>query len=316
MLLHVSVCVMIRMMRFVSFVLLLFLLLVQPGFGMSSVTYQINWDAINVGGDDFASSLNYQLNDSLGGIGDGTSTGALYALRAGYRAAESTTERLSFQLGAQESATQVTYSSFSSVARTVTVSSAGYVTTGDYIGVVENAGFSQLIAIGRVTSVVSNVIIVDGWSGDQASMSSSPSGGDDFVYRLEGSALAFGTVTAGVQNVSLAAVSVDSSATNGYTIYLQGDGSLRSGSASIASVSDGVVSVGSEEYGMSVTGTHAFSPGMDIAVTSSQRVVGQSAAVSADEGDRVGMTFKLSTTASTVAGSYSQTLYYTLTANY
>jgi hypothetical protein len=49
------------MMRFVSFVLLLFLLLVQPGFGMSSVTYQINWDAINIGGDDFASSLNYQL---------------------------------------------------------------------------------------------------------------------------------------------------------------------------------------------------------------------------------------------------------------
>ncbi|MBP6944913.1 hypothetical protein KBB85_02730 [Patescibacteria group bacterium] len=303
-------------MRLVSFVLLLFVLLVQPLFGMSSVTYQINWDAVNVGGDDFASSLNYQLNDSLGGIADGTSTGALYGLQAGYRAAESTTERLSFALGAQESATQVTYSAFSAGGSTVTVSSAGFMSVGDYVGVVENEGFSQLVAVGRVASIVSNVITVDGWSGDQVSMSGTPTGGNDFVYRLGGTALAFGTVTAGAQNVSLAAVSVDSTATSGYTVYIQGDGLLRSTGASITSVSDGTVSVGSEEYGMSVTGTRAFAAGIDAAVTSTQRVIGQSPAASATEGDRLGMTFKLSTVASTAAGSYGQIIYYTLTANY
>ena len=39
-------------------------------------------------------------------------------------------------------------------------------------------------------------------------------------------------------------------------------------------------------------------------------------AASATVGDRVGMVFKLATTAGTTAGSYSQTVYYTLTANY
>lgn len=303
-------------MRFVSFVLLLFLLLVQPSFGMSSVTYQINWDAINVGGDDFASSLNYQLNDSLGGIADGTSTGVLYGLQAGYRAAETTAQYLRFVLGAQESATQVTYSAFSTGAKTVTVSSAGYVSVGDYVGVVENAGFSQQVALGRVVSVVSNVITVDGWSGDHVSMSAAPTGGNDFVYRLGGTALAFGTVTAGGQNASLAAISVDSTVATGYTVYVQGDGLLRSTGATIAPVTDGAVSVGSEEYGMSVTGTRAFAPGIDVAVSSTQRIIGQSIATSAATGDRIGMTFKLSTTAATAAGAYGQTVYYTLTANY
>jgi hypothetical protein len=160
------------------------------------------------------------------------------------------------------------------------------------------------------------VITVDAWSGDQESMSMVPSGGNDFVYRLGGTALAFGTVTAGAQNVSLAAVSVESTATNGYTVYVQADGALRSTGAAITSVSDGLVSVGSEEYGMSVTGTRAFAPGSDMAVTSTQRIIGQSSTVSAATGDRVGMTFKLSTTASTAAGSYGQVVYYTLTANY
>lgn len=303
-------------MRLVFLVLLLFVLPVQPGFGMSSATYQINWDVINVGGDDFASSLNYQLNDSLGGIADGTSTGLIYELRAGYRAAESTTHLLRFTLGAQESATQVTYSAFSNASKTVTVSSAGYMSVGDYVGVVENEGFSQLVAVGRVVAIASNTITVDGWSGDHASMSATPAGGGDFVYRLGGAALAFGTVAAGTQNTSLAAISVDSTASNGYTVYIQGDGLLRSGASSISSVTDGSVSLGSEEYGMSVTGTRAFATGVDTAVTTTQRIIGQSLIVSASTGDRVAMTFKLSITASTAAGSYEQLVYYTLTANY
>lgn len=303
-------------MRFVSWLVLCFLLLGQPTFGMSSASYQIDWDTINTGGDDFASSETYQLNDSIGGTADGMSTSTLYDLRAGYRAAESSEEGLGLVLRAQESATQVTYSAFSAGTRMVTVSSAGFLSSGDYIGVVENRGFSQRIAIGRVSNIIANVVTVDGWSGDQASMSGSPTGGDDYVYRLGGTTLAFGTVTAGTENTSVATVSVSSTAVNGYTVYLQGDGLLRSGSASITPVTDGAVSVGSEEYGMSVTGTQAYLPGVDLAVTSTQRIIEQSSTTSSAIGDRVGMTFKLSTTASTAAGTYAQTIYYTLTANY
>lgn len=296
--------------------LLVSLLCAQPGLTMSSSNFQINWDSINTGGDDFANSASYQLNDSVGQIADGTSTGVLYSLKAGFRAAEASPEALGLTLRAQEVATQVTYSAFSRIGKTVTVSSAGYLSVGDYVAVVENAGFSQRVAIGRVTVIAANVVTVDGWDGDPYSMSSSPSGGDDFVYRLGGTAIAFGALTAGNQNTSVAGISVSSTAMNGYSVYIQGDGSLRSGLNTIASVADGAVSIGSEEYGMSVTGTRAFGAGVDTAVTSSQRIIGQSSTTSSSIGDRVGMVFKLSTTAATTPGTYGQAVFYTLTANY
>jgi hypothetical protein len=307
---------MMEMKRSFFVALLVSLLCAQPSLSMSSSHFQINWDNVNAGGDDFASSASYQLNDSLGQIADGTSTGVLYSLRAGYRAAEASSEVLGLTLHAQETATQVTYSSFSRVGNTVTVSSAGYLSVGDYVAVVENAGFSQRLAVGRVTGIVANVVTVDAWGGDAYSISPSPSGGDDFVYRLGGAAIAFGALTAGNQNTSVAAVSVGSTALNGYAVYIQGDGLLRSGLHTVASVADGAVSVGSEEYGVSVTGTRAFAAGVDTAVTSSQRIIEQSSAPSSATGDRVGMVFKLSTTAATTPGTYEQAIFYTLTANY
>lgn len=296
--------------------LLVSLLCAQPGLSMSSSNFQINWDSVNTGGDDFSSSASYQLNDSMGQIADGTSTGVLYSLKAGYRAAEASPEALGLTLRAQETATQVTYSAFSRIGKTVTVSSAGYLSVGDYVAVVENAGFSQHVAIGRVTGIATNIVTVDGWDGDQYSISASSSGGDDYVYRLGGTAIAFGSLTAGAQNTATAAVSVSSTAMNGYSVYIQGDGFLRSGLNTVASVTDGAVSIGSEEYGMSVTGTRAFGAGVDTAVTSSQRIVEQSSTTSSAVGDRVGMVFKLSTTAVTTPGTYGQAIFYTLTANY
>lgn len=307
---------MLGMKRSFFALLLAGLLCAQPGLSMSSSNFQINWDSVNSGGDDFSSSANYQLNDTMGQIADGTSTGVLYALKAGYRAAEASPEALGLTLRAQELATQVTYSAFSKAGKTVTVSSAGFLTTGDYIAVVENSGFAERVAVGRVTVIAANVVTVDGWSGAQDSMSASPSGGDDYVYRLGGTAIAFGSVSAGTQNVATAMASVSSTAINGYTVYIQGDGLLRSGLNTIASVSDGAVSLGSEEYGMSVTGTRAFGAGVDTAVTSSQRVIEQSSTTSTAIGDRVGMVFKLSTVAATTPGTYGQAIYYTLTANY
>ncbi len=303
-------------MRALVLACLVFFLLAQPSLSMSSSNFQINWDSVNSGGDDFASSASYQLNDSMGQIADGAGTGILYAARAGYRAAEASPEALGLTFRAQESATQVAYSAFSKMGKTVTVASAGYLSAGDYLAMVENAGFAQRVAVGRVTGIVTNIVTVDGWDGAQDSMNASPSGGDDYVYRLGSAAIAFGSVTAFAHNTAVAVISVGSTATNGYTVYIQGDGSLRSGATTIASVVDGTVSLGSEEYGMSVTGTHAFGAGVDTAVTSSQRAIEQSFAASFAIGDRVGMVFKLSTTDLTPPGTYGQTIYSTLTANY
>ncbi len=306
---------MLSMRSFLS-ALFIFLLCAQPGLAMSSSNYQINWDSVNTGGDDVSTSASYILHDTIGEVGVGTSTSETYTLNAGYRAAEASSEALSLSVGAQETATQVSYSAFQAGGKTVTVSSAGFLSVGDYISVVENQGFSQLIAVGRVVDITTNVVTVDEWSGDQLVMSASPSGSTNFVYRANGAALAFGTVTAGAENVATAALLVASTASNGYSVYLQGDGDLRAGSTAITPVLDGAVSVGSEEYGVSVTGTHAFGAGVDTAVTSTQRVIQQSSTASAAIGDRLGMVFKLSTTAATSPGAYTQTVYYTLTANY
>ncbi len=296
--------------------LFLFFLFAQPSLSMSSSNFQINWDHINSGGGDFASSASYQLNDTLGQIADGTSTGVLYAMKAGYRAAEASPEALGLTIRAQEGATVVSYSAFSKMGKMVMVSSAGFLSIGDYIAVVENSGFGERVTVGRVSAIAANVVTVDGWSGAEESMSASPSGGDDFVYRLGGTAVAFGSVVVGAQNTATAMASIGSTAVNGYTVYLQGDGALRSGATSIGSVADGAVSLGSEEYGMSVTGTRAFGAGVDTAVSSSQRVIAQSSATSSVIGDRVGMVFKVSTTDATPSGTYGQTVFYTLTANY
>lgn len=303
-------------MRVLLSAFLIFVLLVQPSFGMSSSNYQIHWDSVNTGGDDFAASESYQLNDTVGELVSGTSTGALYATKAGYRGAEATLEALSLTLGAQESETRVTYTTFSAAGKTVTVSSAGYLSAGDYIAVVEYGGFAPLLAIGRVQSIAGSVVTVDAWSGDQASMNASVTGGDDYVYRLGGASIGFGTLTPESVGTAIASASVASTADNGYTLYIQADGDLRTSSASITPVTDGAVTLGSEEYGMEVVGTYAYGAGTDLAVSSTQRIIQQSSAPSAAGGDRIGMIFKLATLSATTAGSYTQTVYYTLTANY
>lgn len=294
----------------------IFLLLTRVGFAMTSTNFQIDWDAINTGGDDFATSANFQLNDTLGGFADGTSTGVLYALKAGYRAAEASPEALGLTLGAQESVTRVTYSNFSSSTKTVTVSSAGFLIAGDYIAAVETAGFAERVAVGRVTSITNNVVTVDAWDGDQASMATSSNVGANYVYRLGGTEIAFGTLTAEVENTSVAVASVASTAVNGYSLYLQADGNLVSDSHSMNAVSDGAVTNGYEEYGMEVTGARAFGAGVDRAVSSTQRMIADSSTTSSAVGDRLGMIYKLATIFATPAGSYQQTVYYTLTGKY
>gem|GEM_PF-351579 len=301
---------------FVSFFCLLGLLLAAPfGFAMTSTNYLINWDSINSGGDDVSSSTNYRLRDTVGEQATGFSTSTLYSLSAGYRTGDQNFPFLTFSIGTQENATQVAYSAINIAGKTIAAASAAGFAVGDYVGAVENLGLSQKVSVGQIVSIASNTIEVDQWGGVTSTMSAIPGGGDDFIYRLNGSSAVLGTLTSAIGKTSITTTNVSTDATNGYTLEVLDDGNLRTGSASILNVADGAVTIGSEEYGAAVFGGRATSTGSDFAFsTSTPRQI----QISSTEGlkDRVVLVYKVSISDSTAAGSYGHLVYYRLTPNY
>ncbi len=284
--------------------------------GMSSVNYQIDWDNFNAGGLDASSSTNYSMLDTIGDNASGTSTSASYQLSAGYRGIEDQSS-LSFIVITQANGTQVTYSAFSSGGETVTVSSAAGFSVGDYLVAVENKGFSQDIAMGKITDISGNVITVDYWSGDHPQMSAVPAGGNDYVYKLSGVSAEMGTVTQGTENTTVTMASVLSTGSTGYTVYAHVNHALQTvGAQTIANVADSLVSVGSEEYGVATTGTSALMTGSDFPLTTSQQAIQNRASATPNVADRMGVIYKLSVSAATQAGTYTQDVTYTLTVNY
>lgn len=303
------------LIRFSSLILA-FALFTNAAFAMSSTNYLINWDNINSGGNELGTSTNFSIYDTLGDNASGTSTSATYTLSAGYRASEQA-DQLSLDVRSEDASTETAYSAFSNGGGTVTVSSAAGFSVGDYIAVVENTGFSELVAVGKIASIAGTIITVDGFDGDGAGMSVAPAGGDDFVYRLTLNNVAFGSVSASNENVAATVSSVFSTVANGYSVYIQANQELQNVSAQIiAAVTDGSVTLGSEEYGSENIGATAASAGTDLGVTTTQRVIQTSGADTGGIPDRIAMLYKLAVTSSTNAGTYTQSVLYTLTANY
>ncbi len=282
---------------------------------MTSTNYQVLWDSINSGGNDTSTSDNYTLRDTIGEQATGISSSTNYEIRAGYRQGITDASSLSLEIGTQENSTQTAFSAFSNSTNIVTVSATSSYSVGNFIAAVENEGVSQTVAIGKISSISGADITVDNWEASSSSISASPSGGDDFVYRLEGSAAALGTLTSSSGNTSLTHTSVTTNAENGYTLYVNTDGDLQNASSStIASVSDGSVTVGSEEYGARVFGTTATSTGSDFALSTSTLEIQESTTFADD--DRIVLVYKASIDAGTAAGNYTQTVTYTVTANF
>lgn len=289
-------------------------------FAMSSSNYQINWDNINGGGNDTSSSASYSLQDTIGDTATGQSSSATYTLRAGYRQTDEAAAppAITVVLKTQSNATQVTYSAFSNGSKTVTVSELSGFTVGDYIGVIENQGGGQLLAIGKVTIKASptgsGALTVDKWSGDHATINASPSGGDDYVYILTGSTAALGTLTSVDVKTSVTMVDVSTtSATGGYVVTIVEDGNLRTVTADdINDVSDGTVTAGSEEYGIDTVGDNATGTG-DFAITGTPTNVASSGSNGTDS--RTGMMYQASISA-TAAGSYAHTVTYIATSTF
>lgn len=282
---------------------------------MTSTNYLVNWDSVNSGGTDESTSTNFLVRDTFGEQAIGISTSTNYGIRAGYRLADDEATAITFEIGTQEDATVVSYTAFSTTTKSVTVSSAAGLAVGNFIGVVENRGLSQVIAVGKISSIIGLIVTVDAWDGDPNNLSLVPAGGDDVVYRMEGSAAQLGALSTTAGSTSLTYTSVISNVTGGYTVYINADGYLRvSSTVFILGVADGAVTIGSEEYGGRVFGTYASGTGSDFAITTSTRAIQQSSTFAND--DRVAVVYKASIGPTTAAGNYTQLVYYTLTPNY
>lgn len=304
---------MYKILKNLAFLSLVFLVLQGPVFAMSSGNYQIDWDSMNAGGTDSGESAGYSLKDTLSEIATGVSESVGYEARAGYRQGTGTLPVLSFSLSTQSNGTKVVYSAFGNAGKTVTVSSAASYSADDYIAVVENEGGPELVAIGKISSIAGTVITVDKWDGDNAAMSASPSGSDDFVYKLSGVSAALGTLSTGSVKTTITGLIIFTNAASGYTISVYDDGNLRTaGGDDIDDVADGAVTAGSEEYGISTTGTDAVGAG-DFALTMNNTSAASSAGVSAN---RTAIIYQAAIASDTAAGSYSHSVTYTVTANF
>ncbi len=261
-------------------------------------------------------STHFQINGAVESI-TGLSQSASFKLVSGVPLFDPPgTPTLSLTVGTQENTTQTAYSAFSTSTKIVTVASVAGFSVGNLIGVVENIGLSEKVAVGRIVLIVGNDITVDAWDGDPNSLSGTPAGGNDFVYRLNGYSAVLGTLTTVSAGESLTAVSVSSTARSGYTAYVNDDGNLRLDATHyIQNVAGGSVAVGTEAYGGHVFGTNATSTGLDFPFATTTRAIQQSTAQALTE-ERSAVVYKASVDAGTPAGKYSHVVYYTVTANF
>ncbi len=279
---------------------------------MNSGNYKINWDTIGSGGLDTGSSTNYSIQDTIGGVFPGASTSTNYQAWAGYRI-DFLKNALSLVVRGQGGSTGIAYTAFDALNNTVTVASASSFSLNQLISVAENVGFSQKTAVGFVTRIDGNTITVDHWSGSTSTMSAVPNGGDDLVYPIQSRSVAFGTLSASQPNVQTIVTTAKSSLESGFEVRVTAAGSLTNGLSIIPAVSDGSVTVGSSEYGMSIVGDYTSTSG-DVAVTNAEI---QGAASSTTNPARAAVILKAAIqTGSITDGSYTQGLIFTMSGSY
>jgi len=277
---------------------------------MTSTNYEIRFDSINSGGDDASSSATYQVRDSIGGNGPAISTSTSYQAAAGYRTG--VYDRVAdFSVHIQDKTSQVAASSISST--TVTVTSTVGFATGDYVALVQDEGASQVTAIGYVTTVAGSDITVDAWTPSAPTID----GTNDYLYNLDGSTLALGTLSSSAVTTAIIGWDVTVDNDEGYTVYLYEDGDLLSGGNTIADVTDGAVTAGSSEHGAtSSDGSLASSTfdTEDAAITTTYQQV-------ATRGDnahaqRDFITLKTAISSGQTDGSYTQELFLLYVGDY
>lgn len=130
-------------------------------------------------------------------------------------------------------------------------------------------------------------------------------------FSLDKSSVSLGAIRqSSISSASIVAT-VDTDANTGYTLSVTESGNLQSGSNDINDVGDGSVTAGSEEYGIRTSGGSGILTS-DTAISGSTVVASASGVV---HNDQTTVTFRASAGQSTKAGSYSQTLTFTVTVN-
>lgn len=278
---------------------------------MSSTNYEIQWDSVGFSGSDTSSSTSYQLRDTIGGsaIGQGTSTS--YVLDAGYRAGIYD-QIISFEIFVQSS-TSTTASALSST--TVTVADTSSFSVDDKIAIIQDFGSSQVVGIGEISGIVGNDITVDAI--EDGSGTVTIDGTDDYVYLLNASSINFGDVEETDLAQSIIGWETTIDVDNGYTVFVIDDGNLRSGVNDIDDVTDGSVTVGSEEYGgraSDATLTGSTFDTEDAAFTTSYQQVDTESDTSFESRDY--LTVKAAVATGSVKATYSHTLSLIASGNY
>lgn len=279
---------------------------------MSSTNYRIDWDTVSTGGSEASSSATYGLRDTVGNTGIGNSSSTTYNLRAGYRQGVYD-QVVSFNiLGYTDTFT--TASALSST--TITVGSTSGFPVGTYIVLIQNKGASQVSAIGKVISVGANTLTVDELK--DGGTPPTIDGTNDFVHAISGTEIGFGTVVSTEVDTAVVGFNVTADVDDGYTIQVFEDGNLRVGDNDINDVTDGTVTVGTEEYGGRSSDTSISTSTFDTqdtAFTTSMQTV-------ADESQggferRNFVTLKVSVTPATPQmGMYAHTLSFIFSGNF
>lgn len=184
------------------------------------------------------------------------------------------------------------------------MNSASFSIDSDFVGVGGGSGSSVSFDLGGTVGQAA--------PGESSSASFVINGGfqqvdeNSISLDLTSASLNFGDlVTNQVKTVSTVA-SVGTNAVNGYTLSI-GDVS----GSSIRAVSDGVVTAGNEEYGVTTTGTDALVAG-DVAVVAGTNLATSNAATVSTA---TTLTFKASISNNTPSGAYNQNIVLTASAN-
>lgn len=281
------------------------------GAEMTSTSYQIRWDTFSTGGSDSASSTSYQLRDTISGTaGEGTSNS--YKLSDGYRAGV-IDEIISFGLFIQSSSNKKQASSL--VGSTVSVPNTDGLSVGNYVAVVQDLGGSQVIGFGKIESLGGSSVTLDFLT----TGSSSPiiDGSNDYLYSLTSSNLLLETVSISSIGTGIVGFEMTIDNDNGYVIQILEDGNLRDGSNEINDVSDGEVTLGSEEFGARSSDSTLLNSTFDTQdtalTTSAQDIVTQS---SFAIDNRSFLLFKISSSTATPSATYSNQITFIASGNF
>ena len=287
----------------------------QASAAMSSTNYQILWDSVGVGGSDVAVSSGgtYMLRDVIGGTADGSISSASYSISAGYRAGiYDPVVKIVYYVQDKNSQVGTTLL----VGTTVTVTTAGDFSVGDYAVVVQDDGASQVAAFGQVASTTATTITVDARTDGGTAPVIDGSG--DFVYELSGTSLAFGSLTSSTVATGIIAWEATADVNQGYGVYVVDSGEPRSLSAdTLTDVVDGAVTAGSSEYGGRSSDVSLATSTFDTAdtgfTTTPQLVASRSDATFSE---RDFLTVKAAVSSTQAAGSYSGTVTLILAGDY